>query len=136
MTAATTHESRDRPSAEIQDMHHALTSLIEELVAVDTYEDRLHTTTDDDLRSVLANDRDEEKEHACMLLEWIRRRDPEFDGLLRRFLFRADPIARSEPARGDHHQTGEERHLGIGALRGIDRLRRERSGEEISDWVD
>jgi ferritin-like protein len=87
------HEPAEHLSPEIQEMHRALISLIEELEAVDWYGQRVAATDDEQLRLVLEHNRDEEKEHACMTLEWIRRRDPAFDRHLRRFLFQPDSDA-------------------------------------------
>jgi len=80
-------------SPETKDMHRALTSLIEELEAVDWYNQRADVCQDDSLRAILAHNRDEEKEHAAMLLEWIRRQDPAFDHELKDYLFTEKPIA-------------------------------------------
>jgi ferritin-like protein len=74
------------------EMHRAIVSLMEELEAIDWYTQRIDASQDAELRGVLAHNRDEEKEHACMTLEWIRRRDPTFDRLLREILFRDGPI--------------------------------------------
>jgi len=94
-------------------MHRALVSLIEELEAVDWYGQRVDAAGDEELKSVLAHNRDEEKEHACMTLEWIRRRDRAFDRYLRRFLFQTESIVESERgANGSADPT-----LGIGSLR-------------------
>src|SRR5512145_3437934 len=99
MSSEDLHEAAGALSAETIEMHRALTSLIEELEAIDWYAQRVDATGDEALRAVLAHNRDEEKEHAAMTLEWIRRRDPVFDRLLRRILFSPGPIA-SEPANG------------------------------------
>ncbi len=80
-------------SPETKDMHRALTSLIEELEAVDWYNQRADVCQDDSLRAILVHNRDEEKEHAAMLLEWIRRQDPAFDHELKDYLFTEKPIA-------------------------------------------
>lgn len=109
------HESAEDLSMETREMHRALASLIEELEAVGWYGQRLDVTRDEELGQVLAHNRDEEKEHACMTLEWIRRRDPGFDETLRRFLFQSGPIA-SEPA--GHGGDAGDRGLAIGTLRG------------------
>ena len=84
-------------------MHRAIRSLIEELDAVDWYAQRIDASDDAELAAVLAHNRDEEKEHACMVLEWIRRHDAKFDEFLRRFLFSDGPIAvdEDESAIGD-----------------------------------
>lgn len=81
------HEPADRLSALTRDMHRALVSLMEELEAVDWYNQRAEACEDEELRATLIHNRDEEKEHAAMTLEWIRRRDPEFDRQLREYLF-------------------------------------------------
>ncbi len=92
------HEPVDKLSAETMDMHRAITSLMEELEAVDWYNQRVDAATDPELKKILAHNRDEEKEHAAMVLEWIRRRDPKMDKELRDALFKDGPIT------GDHHE--------------------------------
>ncbi len=87
------HEPFDKLSDSTRDMHRAITSLMEELEAVDWYNQRVDACNDDELRAILAHNRDEEKEHAAMVLEWIRRQDPTFDRELRDFLFTNKPIA-------------------------------------------
>jgi ferritin-like protein len=86
------HEERSDLSEETRDMHRAIVSLMEELEAVDWYNQRVDAASDGDLRAILAHNRDEEKEHAAMLLEWIRRKDPRFDKELRDYLFTDAPI--------------------------------------------
>lgn len=86
------HESPDKLSAETMDMHRAILSLMEELEAVDWYNQRMDACADPELRGILEHNRDEEKEHAAMVLEWIRRRDPKFDHELREALFTEGPI--------------------------------------------
>ncbi len=73
--------------------HRAITSLMEELEAVDWYNQRVDATKDPELAAILAHNRDEEKEHAAMVLEWIRRKDPTFEKELKNFLFTDKPIA-------------------------------------------
>ena len=73
------HEPLEELSDETRDMHRAIISLMEELEAVDWYNQRVDACKDPDLKAILAHNRDEEKEHASMVLEWIRRRDPAFD---------------------------------------------------------
>jgi ferritin-like protein len=89
------HEPIDELSDETRDMHRAISSLMEELEAVDWYNQRVDACKDDELRAILAHNRDEEKEHAAMVLEWIRRRDSTLDKELRDYLFTKDPIAHS-----------------------------------------
>ena len=112
MAGGQLHESPEDLSPETREMHRALVSLIEELEAVDWYGQRVDAAQDDELKSVLAHNRDEEKEHACMTLEWIRRRDPAFDRYLHQFLFRSDSIVACE-----HAGNGADATLGIGSLR-------------------
>ena len=81
------HEPIDELSDETRDMHLAIVSLMEELEAVDWYNQRADACKDPELRAILRHNRDEEKEHAAMVLEWIRRRDPKFDHELRDWLF-------------------------------------------------
>ncbi|MGF1614361.1 MAG: encapsulin-associated ferritin-like protein [Gammaproteobacteria bacterium] len=87
------HEAITDLSDETRDMHRAITSLMEELEAVDWYNQRVDACKDDDLRAILAHNRDEEKEHAAMVLEWIRRKDPKFSAELKDYLFTEKPIA-------------------------------------------
>jgi ferritin-like protein len=87
------HEPIDELSDDTRDMHRAITSLMEELEAVDWYNQRVDATKDPDLAAILAHNRDEEKEHAAMVLEWIRRKDPTFEKELKDFLFTDKPIA-------------------------------------------
>ncbi len=87
------HEPIDELSDDTRDMHRAITSLMEELEAVDWYNQRVDATKDPELAAILAHNSDEEKEHAAMVLEWIRRKDPAFDKELRDFLFTDKQIA-------------------------------------------
>ena len=87
------HEPVEQLSAKTRDMHRAIVSLMEELEAVDWYNQRADTCSNPDLRAILAHNRDEEKEHAAMVLEWIRRHDPRFDKELRNYLFTDKKIA-------------------------------------------
>ena len=87
------HESNEELSEETRDMHRAITSVMEELEAVDLYNQRVDACKDDELREILVHNRDEEKEHAAMVLEWIRRKDPAMDKELKDYLFTEKPIA-------------------------------------------
>ncbi len=77
-------------------MHRAIVSLMEELEAIDWYQQRVDVTADEELKAVLAHNRDEEIEHAMMNLEWIRRNNPTFDAAARIFLFSEGPITEVE----------------------------------------
>ncbi len=81
------HEPIDELSDETRDMHRAIVSLMEELEAVDWYNQRVDACKDPELKKILAHNRDEEKEHAAMVLEWIRRRDDAFSKELKDYLF-------------------------------------------------
>jgi ferritin-like protein len=87
------HEAADELSEESRNMHRAIVSLIEELEAVDWYQQRADACKDRELKAILAHNRDEEKEHAAMLLEWIRRKDPVFSKELKDYLFTDKVIA-------------------------------------------
>ena len=87
------HEPVEELSDETRDMHRAIVSLMEELEAVDWYNQRADACRDPELRAILAHNRDEEKEHAAMVLEWIRRRDAVLSKQLKEFLFSDKPIA-------------------------------------------
>ncbi len=91
------HEPVEKLSRETMDMHRAIVSLMEELEAVDWYNQRVDACSDPELKAILAHNSDEEKEHAAMVLEWIRRRDPRFDHELKDTLFKEGPIT------GQHH---------------------------------
>ncbi len=87
------HEPINELSDETRDMHRAIVSLMEELEAVDWYNQRVDACKDKELKAILAHNRDEEKEHAAMVLEWIRRKDSRFEHELRDYLFTDKPIA-------------------------------------------
>ncbi|HYP66638.1 MAG TPA: ferritin-like domain-containing protein [Thiobacillaceae bacterium] len=91
------HEALDKLSPATMDMHRAIVSLMEELEAVDWYNQRVDACDDAELKAILAHNRDEEKEHAAMVLEWMRRHDPRLDHELRDNLFKNGPIT------GQHH---------------------------------
>lgn len=86
------HEPVDELPDSTRDMHRAIASLIEELEAMDWYDQRVAACKDAELKQVLAHNRDEEKEHAAMTLEWIRRKDPTFSAYLKEYLFTSGPI--------------------------------------------
>lgn len=87
------HEPVAELSDETRDMHRAIQSLMEELEAVDWYNQRMDACKDPELKAILRHNRDEEKEHAAMVMEWIRRRDPVMDKELRDYLFTEKAIA-------------------------------------------
>jgi len=117
MSSEQLHEAADALRVETIDHHRAVTSLVEELEAVDWYDQRVDATTDEELKDILRHNRDEEKEHAAMVLEWIRRRDPQLDAQLRKYLFTTVPI--TDRAQEAEAQTAAPTttSLGIGSLR-------------------
>jgi ferritin-like protein len=96
MSADGQHEESESHSPKTRAMHRAIRSLMEELEAVDWYQQRADATQDAALQQILEHNRDEEKEHAAMVLEWIRRQDPEFDRVLRTYLFTQGNITEIE----------------------------------------
>jgi hypothetical protein len=93
MSSVGYHEPVLEMSDETRDMHRAIVSLMEELEAVDWYNQRADACKDPALKAILEHNRDEEKEHAAMVLEWIRRKDPVFSKEMKEFLFTDKPIA-------------------------------------------
>lgn len=96
MSSETLHEPIEKLSAATIDRHRAIVSLMEELEAVDWYDQRVDAATDPELREILRHNRDEEKEHAAMVLEWLRRHDPVLDKQLRTYLFSTGDILKVE----------------------------------------
>jgi ferritin-like protein len=86
------HEPIEKLSSATQDFHRAIVSLMEELEAVDWYNQRVDACIDPELKRILVHNRDEEIEHAAMALEWIRRNNSKFDEELRARLFKSGPI--------------------------------------------
>lgn len=92
MSSEELHEPVTELSAETRDMHRALMSLQEELEAVDWYNQRADACTDESLKAIICHNRDEEIEHAAMVIEWLRRHNSVFDSQLREYLFTDKPI--------------------------------------------
>jgi hypothetical protein len=118
------HESEDALRPETKDRHRAIVSIMEEMEAVDWYDQRVDAAHDAELKAILAHNRDEEKEHASMTLEWLRRRDAGWDEQLRNYLFTDKPVLEVEEAI-DEAEAGNkvskvssgDGSLGIGSLR-------------------
>tara|TARA_R110002124_G_scaffold183145_1_gene350530 strand:+ start:16926 stop:17210 length:285 start_codon:yes stop_codon:yes gene_type:complete len=87
------HEDLGVLSGQTKDLHRAIVSLMEELEAADWYQQRIDATEDKSLAAILAHNRDEELEHAAMLIEWLRRKNKHFNKQLKRFLFTEESIA-------------------------------------------
>jgi uncharacterized protein len=117
------HESEGKLRPETLDNHRALTSMQEELEAADWYDQRVDAATDQGLKEILAHNRDEEKEHFAMLLEWYRRRDATMDAHLKEYLFTSGSlIALERTGAGGGgagaDAAGSDGSLGIGSLKG------------------
>lgn len=120
------HESEQRLRAETIDAHRALTSMMEELEAVDWYAQRVDAADDPELKAILGHNRDEEIEHFVMTLEWLRRRNAKFSSELESRLFTTGSIVAQEAAdKGGEATAGEAGtsnpsggSLGIGSLKG------------------
>jgi hypothetical protein len=69
------HEGRENLSEETKNLERARQSLVEELEAINWYQERVEVTKDEELKRILEHNRDEEKEHAAMLIGWIRKSD-------------------------------------------------------------
>jgi ferritin-like protein len=122
-SSATLHESAAELKPETVDRHRAIVSLMEELEAVDWYDQRVDATKDEELKAILGHNRDEEKEHAVMVLEWLRRHDPALDLQLRTYLFADKPVLAVEAAAdAEEANAGDtDGSLRIGSLREGDR---------------
>jgi uncharacterized protein len=122
-SSATLHEDAEKLKQETIDNHRAIVSLIEEIEATDWYEQRVDAATDGELKTILKHNSDEEKEHASMLLEWLRRRDAKWDQNLRTYLFSDKPILSVEKDKDGGGEGGapsnDDSSLGIGSLRGV-----------------
>jgi ferritin-like protein len=120
------HELAEQLKPKTRDMHRAVVSVVEELQAIDWYAQRVDATGDADLRAILEHNANEEKEHAVMLLEWIRRQDPVFETQLRAHLFRPGPIVSAEEqaeatGRNGNGAASPSRRGSIGSLREVPR---------------
>jgi ferritin-like protein len=112
------HENEQSLKPETIDRHRAIVSIMEELEAIDWYDQRVEAATDPELKELLAHNRDEEKEHASMMLEWLRRRDPKLNEHLRTYLFTSKSLLEiEEEAEGKAGESSGDGSLGIGSLR-------------------
>ena len=126
-SSANLHEENLKP--ETKDRHRAIVSIMEELEAVDWYDQRAEGSSDAELAEILKHNRDEEKEHAVMTLEWLRRRDAKLDEHMRTYLFTEGNILEIEEKATGEEGGGEggggkqgggasDGSLGIGSLKG------------------
>jgi ferritin-like protein len=134
-SSASLHEDEGKLNPKTIDQHRAYVSLQEELEAADWYNQRVEGATDPELAAILAHNRDEEKEHAAMVLEWLRRGDPKLDEHLRTYLFTEGSVldievaaehgggeGAAEGGEGDDGGAAADSSLGIGSLRGTGSL--------------
>jgi len=120
MASTAYHEPPELLSTETKEMHRALVSAIEELEAIDWYQQRADACEDEDLKAILLHNKEEEMEHFLMTLEWIRRRSPKFSDEMKKYLFTEGPLTELE----EHAKAGGEAggagasdgSLGIGNL--------------------
>jgi uncharacterized protein len=130
------HEPLELLSEDTKNTHRAIVSLMEELEAIDWYQQRAEACTDPELSAVLTHNKNEEVEHAMMTLEWLRRKSPVFDDNIATYLNSSGPITeveeamtsgasskgergaskKSETGSGKSYNTSES--LGIGSLKG------------------
>ena len=119
MTSEPYHESLDLLTEETRNMHRAVVSLKEELEAIDWYQQRADACSDPQLKDVLLHNKNEEIEHATMLMEWIRRHNDHFDQMMRKYLFTELPITAIEKgAEADGPPPSAAVTLGIGSMKG------------------
>jgi ferritin-like protein len=115
------HEPVEELDDRVRDMHRALVSLTEEVEAADWYAQRVSRCSDPELKRILQHNKNEEVEHASMLIEWLRRSSPDWDSRLRRFLFTERPLGQeAEAATSETGGAAPERSgvgLGIGSLK-------------------
>jgi len=112
------HEPIELLDEHTRDCVRALNSLREEVEAVDWYHQRVAAATDEQLKAVMAHNRDEEIEHVAMTLEWLRRNMDGWDEELRTYLFTDDPILEvEEKAEAEEDEQDSNTDLGIGKLK-------------------
>lgn len=97
------HVPREKLTRATLNKHYAITSIIEELEAVDWYRQRADDCDDAELKAILLHNAREELEHASMVLEWLRRNDDEAAAQFKEYLFRDDSITGHEEGASDEH---------------------------------
>ena len=103
MSSEVLHVAREKLSRKTLEMHYAITSLMEELEAVDWYRQRADDIEDPELKAIVLHNAREELEHAAMVLEWIRRNDGEAEAQLKEYLFSKGSIVGREEEASDEH---------------------------------
>jgi len=126
------HEPYEKLSEKTLNMSRAIKSLMEELEAIDWYQQRVDVCTDEALKRILAHNRDEEMEHASMVLEWIRRNSPTFEKHLRTYLFREGEITEIEAVETNHLESGRPREQSqTPVFKTIGSLKQRKEGERL-----
>lgn len=124
MASETYHESLELLSEETRTLHRAIVSLVEELEAIDWYQQRAEACPDPDLKAILIHNQNEEIEHATMVMEWLRRHHPQFNANFKRYLFTDGPItaieeqADAQAGAGERARAETAETLMIGSLKG------------------
>jgi uncharacterized protein len=122
MTDASKGLHEQNLSAGVIDRHRAIASLMEELEAADWYAQRAEATSDPELRAILEHNGNEEKEHAAMVLEWLRRNDAVLAQHLETYLYVKGSITEVESGTKTEAASSEDfapdGSLGIGSLKG------------------
>jgi ferritin-like protein len=117
MASDTYHEPLELLSEDTRNLHRAIVSLMEELEAIDWYQQRAEACPDPQLKDVLLHNRDEEIEHASMVLEWIRRHSDHFNVAMKKYLFTEQPITGIEHGAARNDPGATPQTLGIGSLK-------------------
>lgn len=112
------HEPLELLSEDTRNLHRAIVSLMEELEAVDWYAQRADACSDANLAAILVHNKNEEIEHAMMVLEWLRRQSPVFDAMMRKYLFTDAAITAIEDSDAGGAPGAPGDTLGIGSLKG------------------
>lgn len=110
------HEPPEELSETTRSFRRALNTMMEELEAIDWYQQRMDATEDEQLREILDHNRDEELEHACMTLEWMRRNMDGWDEHLKTYLFTEGEITELEA--GEDEAAPSSNGLNIGQIDG------------------
>ena len=111
------HEPVELLSEKAKNITRAINSLREELEAVDWYNQRVEATDDEELKQIMAHNRDEEIEHACMTIEWLRRNMDKWDEELKTYVFTDRPIIEAEEGAEEGGGKPPSSGLNIGKLK-------------------
>ena len=103
------HEDPKELSSFAKDYHRIIQSTMEELEAVDWYNQRAECATDPEAKAIMEHNRDEEIEHACMGIEWLRKNSKVWDEMLREFLFKDGDVVGNEHAMTDGEEEPKQK---------------------------